>query len=98
MNVIGKIEKLRNEKKWSKYRLAEEAMITYSTLSAMYTRETPPKIDILEAICRALGVTLSEFFMEDNESNVLSEREKLLISNFRQLPEEKKRAILTLFE
>ena len=96
MNVIERIEFLRKQRNWTKYRLAEEAMITYSTLSAMYQRETPPKLDILEMICNAFGITLSEFFMENDTKNVLTERETELLKYFRRLSEGKKQAVLAL--
>ena len=54
MDVIKKIDALREERGWTKYRLAEEATLTYSTLSAIYARNPPPKFEILEMICNAL--------------------------------------------
>lgn len=98
MDVIAKIEKLREERGWTKYRLAEEAMLTYSTLSAMYLRNTPPKLDILEMICTAFGMSLAQFFADGGVAEILSPDEKELIRKYRRLTEEKKQAVNILID
>ncbi len=96
MDVIAEIEKLRKERGWTKYKLAEEAMLTYSTLSAMYIRNTPPKLDILEMICTAFGLTLAQFFAGGAAGEFLSEDEKELLHSYRRLTAEKKKAVNVL--
>lgn len=98
MDVIEEIERQRVARGWTKYRLAEEAMLTYSTLSAMYTRNTPPKLDVLEMICTAFGLSLAQFFAQGEEGEILSADEKSLIRQYRKLPEEKKRALCRLLD
>ena len=98
MDVIAKIEKLREERGWTKYRLAEESMLTYSTLSAMYLRNTPPKLDILEMICTAVGISLAQFFADGGEAEFLSDDEKELIRKYRRLTDEKKQAVNILID
>lgn len=98
MDVIGRIEKLRLERQWTKYRLAEEAMLTYSTLSAVYSRGTPPKLEILEMICAAFGITLSQFFADGENENILSGEETKLLELYRALPKNKKQALMDLLD
>lgn len=98
MNIIERIEELRKERGWTKYRLAEEAMLTHSTLAAIYVRQTPPKIEILEMICNAFGITLAQFFASNDDAEIVSEHERELLKRYRRLPEEKKKAIFTLTE
>ena len=43
MNVIERIRQLKNDRGWTDYRLASEAMIPQSTLASIYERNTPPK-------------------------------------------------------
>ncbi len=97
MDIIKKIEDLRTERGWTKYRLAEEAMILYSTLAGIYSRGTPPKIDTLESICNAFGITLAQFFT-DEETEIINENEKQLLRLYRKLDEDNKRAVLTLLD
>ena len=62
MNVTDRIEQLRKQKNWSVYKLCNEADITQSTLTNMYARGTYPSLATLINICKAFGITLSEFF------------------------------------
>ena len=78
MEVLEKIEKLRKEKGWSINYLAMESGLTQSTLNNLYTRKTEPKISTLRAICGAFGITLSEFFKEEENEDELIRRVKTL--------------------
>lgn len=98
MDINRKIEKLRFERGWSMYELAQEAGITQSTLASMIKRGNPPKIDTLSCICEAFGVTLAQFFMEDEQLEILSGEEKELVSSFRKMSEDKQRALIELLK
>ena len=67
MSVLDKIKKLQKERGWSTYKLAYEAGLTQSTLSNMFARGTCPTVDTLERICDAFGISLSEFFNENDK-------------------------------
>lgn len=92
MDILDKIEKLRIAKGWSLYRFAEECMITPSTLANMFARKTLPSITTLISICKGCGISLSEFFADD-EPNVQSEEERELINNYRKLNKKNREAI-----
>lgn len=94
MDVLERINALRKERGWSIYRLADEAMLTQSTLSNMFTRKTMPSLYTLNQICEAFGITMSEFF---NDGVEVSEETRLL-SIFRELDEKDRRTILSLAE
>ena len=96
MEIIAKIDKLKNERGWTDYELAGQAMITQSTIASMKARNSPPKLDTLQAICNAFGITLAQFFLEDEKIEVLSEQEKILLENFRKLPPKKQKALIDL--
>lgn len=96
MDIIAKIEKLKNERGWTDYELAQRAMTSQSTIASMKSRNSPPKIETLQAICNAFGLSLSEFFREDEKIVYLSEQEKQLIDDFRKLTPEKQKALLNL--
>ena len=90
MDVLERIDALRKERGWSVNYLAMEAELTQSTLNNMYVRRTEPKISTLRAICDAFGITLADFFREDESS------EDELIHRVSALPPEAKSALLTL--
>ena len=89
MEVLEKIELLRKEKGWSINYLAVESGLTQSTLNNLYTRKTEPKLSTLRAICSAFGITLADFFREE-------ENDDELIRKVSALSTENKKALLQL--
>ena len=77
MTILEKIDKLRKERGWSVNNLAMEAMLTQSTVNNLYTRKTEPKISTLTAICNAFGITLAEFFENNEQADEKLIEEKL---------------------
>ena len=65
MDVIEKLNKLRLERNMSVYRLAELSGLNQSTLANTFSRGTVPSIRNLEIICNTLGITLAQFFTEE---------------------------------
>ncbi len=96
MNVLDKIRKLQGERNWNDYQLAKYADISQSSLASLFSRQKPPKIEMLQRICEAFGITLAQFFLEDEQIEVLSEKEKQILCNFRKLPPEKQKALIEL--
>lgn len=70
MDVLEKLRTLLNERGWSEYRLAQKARLNESTISNIYRRNTVPTIATLKAVCDAFGITLSQFFA-DNDSDMV---------------------------
>ena len=77
MDVLKRINTLRLSRGWSVYRLANEAGLAQSTIINMFNRETLPSITTLESICSAFGISMSEFFYEEDSVDLhsLSQRE-----------------------
>jgi transcriptional regulator with XRE-family HTH domain len=98
MDIISKIEKLRIERGWSEYELSQQSLITQSTLASYKQRNTPPKIETLQALCDAFGITLAQFFLEDEQVEIVSDTEKELLTIFRSLPDNKKQALINLIK
>ena len=82
MDINKKINNLRVQRGWSMYELAQEMGITQSTLTSIMKRGNAPKIETLQRICDACGITLAQFFMEDEQLEILSGEEKRLVSLF----------------
>lgn len=93
MDVIKKLNKLRLERNLSVYRLAELSGINQSTLANSFSRGTVPSIKHLELLCDTLGITLAQFFTEDEVPVTLSPQEEKLIYNYRRLPDSIKTSI-----
>ena len=86
MDIIQKLNKLRLERDMSVYRLAEISGINQSTLANTFSRGTIPSLKHLEIICQSLGITLAQFFTEDEEPMRLTPQEEKLVNFYRRLP------------
>ncbi len=98
MNIVDKIRKLQWERGWTDYKLAMEANISQSTLATIFARNTPPKFDILQCICDAFGISLAQFFLEDENIDFLSPDEKRVLTIFRKLSRKQQQALVELLE
>ncbi len=96
--INKKIVEMYEARGWTLYQLAEKSDIPYSTLNSSINRDTPLKIDAIERICKAFGISLSQFFMNDEEYEILDKKEKELIALFRTLSPEKQTALLNLIK
>lgn len=97
MNVLKKINKIRLERGWSVYRLSVESGISQSTLTNMFNRETLPSITTLECLCNAFGITMSDFFREENSDKQKSDLDLELLNLFSKFSDEEKNSALNLF-
>ena len=97
MDILEKIRKLQGERDWTDYKLAQKAEIPYGTLSSMFQRKNEPKLDTLYCICKAFGLTLSQFFLEDEKTELLSQNETKMLEAFRKLSEKQQEALIALF-
>lgn len=65
MDTIERIRQQMELRGWSEYRLAKESGLSQSTIANVFHRNTLPSIPTLESICKAFGITLSQFFADD---------------------------------
>lgn len=78
MDVNSKLRRLMDAKGWTMYRLAKESGLSQNTVINIFRRNTVPSIDTLESICKkGFGITLSNFFAEENESEMTPEWKSL---------------------
>ena len=63
----------------SRYRLAQKSGIAQSSISTLLNRKSVPTIQTLEKICDGFGITLSQFFAEDERVlDLTKDQEELL--------------------
>ncbi len=98
MEIIDKIKQITLQKGWTIYQLSNEAGIGQSTLTNMFTRKTLPSITTLTKICNAFGITLSEFFQDEDDADNLTIKETRLLKEFRKLPDNKQDLLIELLK
>ena len=97
MDTHERLRQLLAERGWSVYRLAVHCGLSESTLANIFKRNTVPSVATLEAICNGFGITLSQFFSE-NEMVELTPELKELFDNWVNLTIEQKSAIQQLLK
>lgn len=97
MDTQKRIRELMVERGWTDYRLAKEANLSHSTVTNMFNRNNAPTLPTLEAVCRAFGIALAQFFAEGEESQ-LTEDQQILFSKWSTLTDRQKQILLDLMD
>lgn len=92
MDVKSRLQHLMDERSWTIYKVAKEAGIPWSTVRNMFKRNTEPSIMTLELICKGMGITLCQFFDEDNQMGLTPEQ-MWLIQEWNKLNDRNKRLV-----
>ena len=94
MDIQKRIKDLMEERGWTDYRLAMESGLSHSTVSNMFKRNNAPTIPTLEAICKAFGITLSQFFAEGEEAVILTDEQREIFATWSLLNPKQKSLLL----
>ena len=99
MDVLERIRKFRIERNWTEYQLAEKSELPQSTISSWYRKNQIPTIPSMEKICKAFGITLAQFFTDDNaEIAPLTKTQSELLHEWNRLTEKQKSILLDLLK
>lgn len=96
MEVLERLRCLMKERGWTEYRLAKNCGLSESTIANIFKRNTMPSIPTLEAICRGMGITLSQFFASGDMVELTPELKDLFDSWVNLTPEQKAAALQLL--
>lgn len=94
MNVLERINELRNKRGWSVNELAKKSGLNQSTLSSLYQKNNNPSITTLESLCKAFGMTMSQFFAGESDCIDLTDQQRQLLDRWNTLTEEQKDTLL----
>ena len=98
-DVLSRLNLLLRERGWSRYRLAKEADLSTTTINNLWQRNNAPTSATLEDICRALGITMAEFFtLPADVPSVLTLEQRTLLSRWDMLTAEQRAAFLLLMQ
>ncbi len=84
-DVIGRINELCKARSWTYYRLAKESGIPYSTLNTMLHKTYVPTVPSLMKLCNGFGITIAQFFSEQDETVRLTKNQKDCLAQWDQL-------------
>ena len=66
MDTVKRVYNLIEERNITLYQLSQMSGVSYSTVKTTEKRGGQLKVDTIERICEALGITMSEFFQESS--------------------------------
>lgn len=85
---IKRIRELMAKNDFNPYRLAKKSGISLSTITSMFEKNTDPRVQTIEKICSACGISVAQFF--DCSSRDLTEDQAQLLDMYNSLsPKEK---------
>lgn len=73
--LYDKIDAMREAKGWNINQLAQQAGVSSMALYHWRERQSSPTLSLLDALCSALGTTLINFLMDEND---IKEHQELL--------------------
>jgi len=97
-DVLEEITRLRTKRKWSEYDLAKHSGLSQSTISTWYRKNQTPTIQTLDKVCSGLGITLSQFFAEEDDLVCLTPQQRELLDNWSALSEAQQAIFMELFK
>lgn len=97
-DVLKKIEIEKQKRGWTDYQLAQNAEINQSILSTWKQRQIEPSLASIEQICKAFGISLAQFFTEDEECVALTVEQRRMLNAWNSFPSDKREALTELME
>ena len=98
MDVINRIDELMKLFGWSDYRLSQESGLSQSTIANMRRRGSVPSVSTIETICKAFGITLSQFFSENNGALAMNDEQAALIGRWLRLSGKQRGIVLEIMD
>jgi len=89
---------LQNERGWNVAQLADRADLSPSTISALFQRNHQPTIPTLQALCKAFGITLSQFFADGHLPLDLTSEQARMLEGWNGLTDNQKSAVSLLIK
>ena len=97
-DILKEITRLRLSRNWSEYELARRSNLSPSTISTWYRKNQTPTIPSLEKICKGLGITLSQFFAEGEDTLSLTQEQREMLDSWSSLNEKQQEIFLALLK
>ncbi|MCM1364001.1 MAG: helix-turn-helix transcriptional regulator [Faecalibacterium sp.] len=93
MDTLARLQQLLRERGWTEYKLSKECGLAQSTIGNIFRRNTVPTIETLETICNGFGITMSQFFADDDMIEMSPDLKELFDCWVTLTPEQKSAAL-----
>lgn len=98
--VKARIKEMMEKQDLTIYALADKAELSQPCISNWYTKKNyVPKIPALEKVCEALGITMAQLFLQENEELVpLDEESRRFLKLYENLDKTRRDLVMKLLE
>jgi len=97
--VVGeRLNSIRQSKNISIYKLSQNSEVSENHIRNLESRIKHATVETLALLVQNLGMTMSEFFNEDDTISYPTQKEKTLLDSFSALPDETANAVLAFCE
>lgn len=76
--------------------MAKTANLSHSTVTNMFNRNNAPTLPTIEAVCKAFGITLAQFFAKGHDPSELTDEQRILFARWSTLTDKQKQPLLDL--
>ncbi len=97
-DILQEITRLRMKRGWSEYELAKYSGLTQSTISTWYSKNQMPTIPSLQKICDGLGITMSQFFAENDDLISLTKEKSEILDDWSALNSQQQKIVKDLMK
>ena len=97
-DVLQEITRLRLERGWTEYELAQRSTLPQSTISSWYRKKMLPSLASLEKICQAFDMTMAQFLAENGNLTEITPEQKCLLQKWELLSPRQKASFLDLMD
>ena len=77
MNTHARLRQLLRERGWTEYKLSKECGLSLFAISNIFRRNTIPSVATLETICKGVGITLAQYFVDSDMVELTSDMKEL---------------------
>lgn len=96
--IYYRVDKLRIEKGWSSYALAQKADISVNALYRWKNKKSSPSLYLLERIADALNVSLASLIFDVEKTEVLTGEQRLVVERWNTLNNKQRATLFDLME
>ena len=94
--IADRLVDLCEKRGLTKYRLAQLTGMSQTAIGSIISKESIPTIPTLEKLCRAFGITLAQFFSNEESHPNLTETQREILMIWDSLDIEERKVFMTM--
>ena len=96
MNVSERLKYYMERRGMTIYALAKASGLPWQTVKNLVNQMNNPTVATVEMLCRGLGITMSQFFSDEEEMIALTAEQKELLEQWNVIAEDEKKVFVDL--